>query len=121
MTSGDIKENIIKNDKVHKFSDSNNISIKKSVKLINNKYETNVELLDFVSGKINNSNIQDNNCNLNNSKNKIVNYNNYYKNNIINKEGLYKTLIKEFPLLDFCINKIKNIKNKKYSNYYNLV
>lgn len=38
----------------------------------------------------------------------------YYKYNIINKHGFYTELIKEVPLLDFCINKLKKFKNKKH-------
>lgn len=119
---------------------SNTINLDKSVN--NNKYNTtncittkkekpnNIELLVFEGDKLNNSNI---------SKIPIIKKNNYkytstqlkgnsnyykyniYKRLILNKNGTYKTLIKEFPLLDFCINKIKNIKNKKYTNCYNLL
>lgn len=47
------------------------------------------------------------------NKNKI----NIYKDFILNDDGIYKTLIKDFPLLDFCINKIKKVKYKYKKNH----
>lgn len=92
------------------------------------KEKPNIELLEFAPPKLNNSNIPRlNKYNKYKSNTNIINvrdpynYNNIYKRFIINENGTYKTLIKEIPLLDFCINKIKNIKNKKYINYNNLL
>lgn len=51
------------------------------------------------------------------SNDKKINHENRF---ILNADGIYTNLIKEIPLLDFCINKIKNMKNKKYY-YYNIL
>lgn len=46
---------------------------------------------------------------------------NIYKTLLFNSEHKYKTLYKDFSLLDFFVNKIRNKKNKNYINCYNLL
>lgn len=81
---------------------NNIISIEKSINLINNNYIEN---------------------NIKKQKKQKINYicqkNNIYKNYILNDEYLYKTLTKEFSLLDFVINKFK--KNKNNYNKFNFI
>lgn len=121
------RKNIIKQNHVHDSLEKENKDLSLKIK------KTNVELLGFAPPKTNNSNIQNENnkCStpLNNnekyqkisdiSNNKKINHvvlKNYKNRFILNADGLYTKLIKEVPLLDFCINKLKS-KYKK--NYYN--
>lgn len=84
------------------------------LELDQNKNESNIELLDFVGVKINNSNIPKINKSIiqkKDEKNNNITYNKYYKK-VINNNGQYITLSNDIPLVYFWINKIKKIKNK---------
>lgn len=65
-----------------------------------------------------NNNISKINGNVDILKNKKINHVTQirYKNRfILNKDGMYTKIIKEIPLLDFCVNKLKK---SKYKNNY---
>lgn len=90
-------------------------------------FQNNEVINETIDGSINNKVIQKydkkenikymNKFEYSNFQNKINNINNYndniYKRNIINNRCIYTKLIKEIPLLYFCINKTRIIKNKK--------
>lgn len=82
------------NEKKKEELDKSTVSlnnVKKIDKLFND-FKENTKKDDLISNKINNQ---------------IYKYkSNIYKDFILNDERIYKTLLKEFPLLDFCINKI---------------
>lgn len=113
-----LKENDVKiidtKDRLYNNTNIKNISIIDSINLIENnkKEKVNVELLEFDPHKFNNSNI---------TNDVYINKNNNTYKKVINNQCIYTELIKEIPLLDFCINKLKKIKNKRYANYYNLL